>query len=151
MVSSKKDYTTPIVILGAVGAMGLGAWLMFRPKGAKGGETVTADFKFDYYGNGGTYILQISLGTIWPFSIFDHIEGLTWEKNIELSVYDTAGQKLERPIHFNEEIEFRLPLGTLPRRYDAEAGIRILGSEQFDFVEEGVVQITNALLVEEKK
>lgn len=149
--TAKKDYTTPIVLVGALGAMGLGAWLMFRPKGAKGGDKVTATFEFDYYGDGGKYILQVSLGKIWPLGIFDHLDDMTWGSDIELSVFDNEGQELERPIHFKEEIEFQLPLGIKPQRYDAEAGIRVPGSRQFDFVENGVVKIEGALLVEEKK
>jgi len=149
--TKQRDSTTPIVLVGAVGALGLGAWLMFRPKGAKAGDKVTATFRFNYYGDGGKYILQISLGTIWPLSIFDHIDGMTWESDIELSVLDEGGEELKRPIHFKHEIEFQLPGATKPQRYDAEAGIRMPGSGQFDFVENGVVLIDNALLVEEKK
>ena len=151
VVETKKDYITPIVLGAAIGAMGLGTWLMFRPKGAKAGDKVTATFSFDYYGDGGTYILQISLGEIWPLGIFDHIDGLTWEREMELSVLDNAGNELKRPIHFKEELEFELPGATKPQRYDAEAGIRIPGSGQFKFVENGVVKVDNALLVEEKK
>ena len=131
--------------------VGLGAYLMFRPHGARPGEDIKATFEFDYYGDGGMYILQISLGKIWPLGIFDHIDGMTWERNIELSVLDDEGHELERPIRFKEEVEFTLPLGTKPQRYDAEAGIRVPGSNQFDFVENGVVKIDNALIVEELK
>ena len=151
MVDTKRDYLTPVVAAGALGALGLGAWLMFRPKGAKGGDTVTATFEFDYYGNGGTYILQVSLGKIWPLGIFDHIEGMTWARNVELSVLDEEGYELERPIRFKEELEFELPLATEANSYDAEAGIRAPGSKQFDFVDNGVLRIDGALLVEEKK
>ena len=151
MAEVKKDYTNQIVIAGALGAMGLGAWLMFRPKGAKAGDKVSAIFEFDYYGNGGMYILQVSLGKIWPFDIFDHIDGMTWERDMELSVLDEEGNEMERPIRFKEKIEFRLPAATAPRRYDAEAGIRVPGSQQFTFVENGLIKIEGALLVEEKK
>jgi len=151
VAEGKRDYTTPIVLATAVGALGLGAWLMFRPKGAKAVERVTATFEFDYYGDGGVYILELSLGTIYPLGIFAHIDGMTWERDMALSVLDDEGNELERPIHFREEIEFRLPGATKARRYDAEAGIRLPGSRQFDFVENGSVKIKGALLVEEKK
>lgn len=149
--TKKKDYTTAVVVAGGVGALALGAWLMFRPKGAKAGDNITATFEFDYYGDGGMYILQVSLGRIWPFSIFDHVEGMTWARNMELSVLDAEGNELERPIRFKEELEFELPLGIKPKKYDAEAGIRVPGSEEFDFVENGKILISGALLVEEKK
>ena len=152
MVETKRDYTTPIVLVGAAGMLGLGAWLMFRPKGAKAGDVITATFEFDYYGNGGVYILQLSLGEIsWFFGIFDHIEGMTWWRNMELSILDDAGNELERPIHFKEELEFQLPAAAKPKRYDAEAGIRMLGSDQFDFIENAVIEVKGALLIEEKK
>lgn len=151
MVETKTDYTTPIILVGAAGMLGLGAWLMFRPKGAKAGDFITATFGFDYYGDGGVYILQISLGTIWPFGIFEHIEGMTWWRNMELSILDDEGSELERPIHFKEELEFQLPAAARAKRYDAEAGIRMLGSKEFDFIENAVVKIEGALLVEEKK
>lgn len=151
MVETKRDYTTPIVLAGAVGALGLGAWLMFRPKGAKAGDVITATFEFDYYGDGGMYILQISLGDIRLFGIFDHIDGMTWWRDMELSIFDDEGNELERPIHFKEELEFQLPAAAKAKRYDAEAGIRVPGSRQFDFVENGVVKIEGALLIEEKK
>lgn len=151
MVETKKDYTTPIVLASAVGAMGLGAWLMFRPKGALPGANITATFEFDYYGNGGMYILQVSLGKIWPLGIFDHIDGMTWERDMVLSVLDDEGEEMERPIRFKEELEFQLPGATKPKRYDAEAGIRMPGSSQFDFVENGVIKVSNALQVGEIK
>lgn len=150
MVEVKRDYT-PVMIVGAAGMLGLGAWLLFRPKGAKAGDVISATFEFDYYGNGGMYILQVSLGDIRIFGIFDHIDGMTWESNIELSVLGDDGEELERPIHFKEEIEFQLPGAAKAKTYDAEAGIRIPGSDQFDFVKNGVVKIEGALLVEEKK
>ena len=145
MAESKKDYTQALVVAGAIGTLGLGAWLMFRPKGAKGGDRITATFAFDYNGNGGTYILEVSLGKIWPEILgiggFDHLDGMTWRREMELT----------EPGHYKEEIEFELPLATNPQTYDAEAGIRLLGSAQFDFVENGTVLIKGALLVEEKK
>ena len=151
MVETRKDYTTPIVLAGALGAMGLGAYLMFWPKGSKPGGIVTATFEFDYSGNGGIYILQLSLGDIRLFGIFDHIDGMTWRRDMVLSVYDEAGNELEKPIRFKEEFEFQLPGATKPRRYDAEAGIRVPGSEEFDFVENGVLKVEGALMVEELK
>ena len=151
MVESKRDTTTPIVLAGAIGAMGLGAWLMFRPKGPKPGDKIIATFGFDYHGDGGLYILQVSLGKIWPLGIFDHLEGMTWHREMTLSILDEESNELERPIHFKEELEFQLPAGTKPQRYDAEVGIRVPGSEEFDFVEGGVLKIKGALLVEELK
>ena len=144
MAEVKRDYT-PVIIAGAAGMVGFGAWLMFRPKGAKAGDFIEATFEFDYYGNGGMYILQISLGKIWPFDIFDHIDGMTWESNIEIPAAEVGGE------HFVEVIEFQLPEAAKAKTYDAEAGIRLPGSGQFEFLDNTEIKIKGALLVEERK
>jgi hypothetical protein len=148
---TERDYT-PYLIAGGVGALGVGAWLMFRSKGGvKPGGEVEAEFKCDYYGSGGLYIMQVSIGII-RLGIFDHLEGMTWEREFEISVYDKNGVELERPIKVREKMSFDLPMGTRPNvSYDAECGIRLPGSSQFSFIEGTRLLIDNAIYVEEKK
>lgn len=144
---ASKDYITPVVTVAAVGALGLGAWLMFKKRGVSPGATVEAVFSFDYNGGGGVYIFELSLGTIWPFNIFDHIPGQTWSGQMQLSVYDAEGHELSRPIHFNVKIPIKLPEGIAAKTWDVEAGIRLPGTEAQDFIEGTRILVDNALVV----
>lgn len=142
-----KDYLTPVVAVAGVGALGLGAWLMFKKRGVSPGSTVEAVFIFDYNGDGGDYIFELSLGKIWPLNIFDHDPGLTWSGQMRLSVYDAEGHELSRPIHFNVTLPIELPEGIAAKTWDVEAGIRLPGTEAHEFIWGTRVMLDNALVV----
>lgn len=134
-----KDWVTPVVIvLGAVGIT-TGLYIALRkPLGISPGKSFQATFKFDYLGEGGTYILQVHLGKIYLGGIFDHVEGLGWSKEVLL-----AG-----PDSYEFSFECTLPMGTASKTYDGEAGIRLPGpwDPPYDYIagpiyKEGAVQV----------
>lgn len=137
MAEEKKDWV-PVVAIG-IGAVGVAAGIYFytrKPSGVSPGETIRARFVFDYYGEGGKYILQVSLGKVLIMEPwFDHVEGLTWEEEVELPA----------PDHYQIDMECKLPAAVAEGGYDAEAGIRALGSHWLDFIEKvyakGVVKV----------
>jgi len=125
-VKEKVD-VVPVLAVG-LGAAALGLGLYFytkKPAGVEPGGTIRCHFKFDYLGEGGTYVLQVSLGhvrVVEPW--FDHIAGLTKGKEIELLGPDT----------YEEDLDFDIPIGTTPATYDAEALIRTPEMDWLDYL-----------------
>lgn len=115
MVEQKRDLM-PVVAVGlGVAAMGAGVYFfMKKPEGADPGDTIVACFNFTYTGEGGIYVIQVSLGNILLAGAFDHVEGLTWSREVTLT----------EPGPYCEEIECPLPEAATPQTYDAEALIR---------------------------
>jgi len=126
-VEEKKKDWVPIAAIG-LGGVAIAASLFFfmkKPPGVDPGGEVRAHFSFDYLGEGGTYILQVSLGHVrimepW----FDHVEGMTWYKEVELPGPDTYG--------FN--FDFDIPAGTDAGTYDGEALIRTPEMDWLDYL-----------------
>lgn len=115
-VEKKTDWVTPAVIV--LGAGGIAAGLYFalkKPPGISPGESFKVTFKFDYLGGGGTYILQVHLGKLYLGQVFDHVEGLGWSKQVTLPGPDS----------YEFSFNYPLPMGTDPKTYDGEAGIRL--------------------------
>lgn len=106
-----NDWVTPVAIAGGVAAIGLGAYLMFRKKGAEPGDDITAKFNFTYEGDGGSYIFQVALGATIVGSWFDR--HYTFEQEIYVSPGDTTA-----------EFTFTLPESMNSNTYDAECIIR---------------------------
>lgn len=114
----KKDWLMPTAVV--LGGAGIAAGLYFfmkKPPGVDPGGSFDVTFKFDYLGEGGTFILQVHLGKIYIGSIFDHVEGLNWSKQVTL-----AG-----PDSYEFKVNCTLPMGTDPKTYDGEAGVRVAG------------------------
>lgn len=125
-VKEKRDWV-PVAAVGVgVAAVGVGLYLYTRkPPGVDPGGAIRARFKFDYLGDGGTYVLQVSLGhvrVVEPW--FDHIEGMTWYREVELPGPDT----------YEEDLDFEIPIGTTPATYDAEALIRTPEMDWLDYL-----------------
>lgn len=115
-VEEKKDWVTPAVIV--LGAGGIAAGLYFalkKPPGVSPGESFKVTFNFDYLGEGGAFVLQVHLGRLYAGNIFDHIEGLGWSKQVTLPGPDS----------YEFSFNCNLPMGTDPKTYDGEAGIRM--------------------------
>ncbi len=121
--------TGTIIAVGA-GALTLGVGIFFltkKPKGVDPGDTMIARFTFDYLGAGGTFVTEISIGTlhsIGPIDIFDHITGLTWSKEVELP----------GPNSYVEDLVFRLPDALEDRKWDTEALIRTPDMDEHDCI-----------------
>lgn len=129
MVQEKKkkvDVVTTVALVGGVTALGVGAYLMFKkPAGAAPGDEIIASFRFDYLGDGGTYTIQLRLGSHNRIGVIDWFiakPGLVWFKNIELPEPDT----------YEDELECIIPDGAPAARYDAEASIRTPDMSQDD-------------------
>ena len=122
----KLDPITVVAVVGGIAGLGLGIYLvMKKPAGVEPGGKVKAKFSFDYQGPPYSYILQVSLGNIiWGETIFDHLEGMTWQDEIEL-----PGEG-----HYEHEFDFRLPAGIKAKSYDAEAGIKLKTAGLYDFL-----------------
>ncbi len=121
MAESNKDLVpTVAVAVGAAALIGGAYYFAKKPGGVDPGDSFKVKFSFTYLGVGGDYVLQVSLGRIWPF-IFDHVEGLTWEKQVTLI-----------PGKAEFEMECELPQGTDPKTYDGEALIRTPEMGRFD-------------------
>ncbi len=121
----RKVDLVPVLAVG-VGAVAVGLGLYFytkKPPGVEPGGEIRCHFKFDYLGEGGTYVLQVSLGHQYVV-VFDHVEGLTFYKEIELPGPDT----------YEEDLDFDLPIGTEPDIYDAEALIRTPEMHWLDYL-----------------
>ncbi len=140
---NKTDWGTVAGLAAGVGALGLGAWLMSRKTGAHPGDEITAKFNSEYYGKGGIYTIQVSLGNILVSNWFDHVEGLTWSKNI------TIPTPAQLPVKVSEDLLFTLPLATKAQAYDAECLIRTPAMSEFDYLAK--VLISKALKVVEVK
>lgn len=116
MPEAKTDWVTPAVIV--LGAGGIAAGLYFalkKPPGVSPGESFEVTFKFDYLGDGGAYVLQVHLGKLYTGGIFDHVEGLSWSETVTLPGPDS----------YEFSFVCDLPMGTDPKTYDGEAGIRM--------------------------
>lgn len=141
----KKDIVTPIAVTVGSAALVTGLYFyMKKPKGVDPGDTIMAMFVFDYAGEGGDYILQVSLGHIRimePF--FDHVEGLTWELEIKLPVPEEPPQKWEFGLLCP------LPAATSSGTYDAEALIRTPGMDWLDYLKGTKMVTKNAVKVRE--
>ncbi len=121
----EKDWVVPAaIVIGGAGIAG-GIYLALKkPKGVDQGDTIIAKFSFDYGLEAGTFIMQISLGTILEGNWFDHIEGLTF----------TGEMQLEGPGNYTKEFEFTLPDSVEPKIYDAEAIIRKPSMSTYDYL-----------------
>jgi len=134
----EKDWITPVAVVGGAGLLAAGIWMFTKkPPGTPGGTSFTAHFTFDYNGDGGSYIIQVSLGSVIVASPwFDHVEGLTWQQQINLP----------SPGPYEFDLECDLPLAATPGVYDTESGIREAGSNWLDFEivvrQKGAVRIT---------
>ena len=128
----KKADWLPVVAIG-LGAAGVGAGIYFwakKPKGVDQGATFIARFKFDYLGQGGIYVIQLSLGNILIGNWFDHVEGLTWSNEIIL-----AG-----PATYTKDLTCKLPEALAPQKFDAEALIRTPTMSTFDYLIKVVIK-----------
>jgi len=115
----KTDWLVPTAVV--LGGAGIAAGLYFymkKPPGVSPGEKFRVKFTFDCNGAGGSYYLQVHLGRLYTFSIFDHVEGLGW-----YSVVNLPG-----PDSYEFEFDCAIPMGTDPKSYDGEAGIRAAGA-----------------------
>jgi hypothetical protein len=135
-----RDIVTPIAV--TAGAVAVGAGLYFymkKPKGVDPGDVIMASFSFDYYGNGGSYILQVSLGNLIVGGWFDHVEGLTWTLDIMLPKPEEVYQRWT----FN--VPCPLPQAVEPGTYDAEAMIKLPGMGDYDYIDGTKVLTENAI------
>jgi len=135
----KADWLVPTAIV--VGGVGIAAGLYLylkKPMGIDPGGSFNVTFKFNYLGDGGTYILQVHLGRLYIGGIFDHVKGLSWSKSVVLPGPDSY------------EFSFKcdLPMATTPESYDGEAGIRVEGAwdPPYNYIggpvyKEGAVQV----------
>ena len=135
----KTDWLVPTAVI--LGGAGIAAGLYFymkKPPGIDPGGSFDVTFKFDYLGEGGSYILQVHLGRLYIGGIFDHVEGLGWSKSVILPGPDSY------------EFSFKcdLPMATAPKTYDGEAGIRVAGAwdPPYNYIggpvhKEGAVQV----------
>jgi len=117
-LKQKTDWLVPTAVV--LGGAGIAAGLYFymkKPPGVDPGGSFDVTFNFDYLGEGGIFVLQVHLGKLYVGSIFDHVEGLGWSKQVTL-----AG-----PDSYEFKINCILPMATDPKIYDGEAGIRAVG------------------------
>ncbi|MDD4985401.1 MAG: hypothetical protein PHQ43_06380 [Dehalococcoidales bacterium] len=113
-----KDNIQTIALVGGTIAIGAGLYFYTRkPKGVDPGGKLTAVVSFDYFGQGGTYVVQVALGHL-RFGIFDNIEGLRFSTEIALPAPSP------KPERHQVTIELTLPEGMDDGTYDAEALIR---------------------------
>lgn len=134
--TTQKDWVTPVAIVGGGAALAVGAFLILKhPAHAEPGGDFKVKFTFNYNGAGGPYVLQVSLGRIWPLGIFDHIEGMTWTMDVDLG----------SPGTYEFEMVCTLPEAVAEKTYDGEAIIRTPGMDEFDYLiklaSEGVVRV----------
>jgi len=143
MAEKKGNLATPIILSSGVAIAGVGLYLYMRkPKGADPGDTITTLFAFNYFGEGGDYILQVNFGhirVITPF--FDHVEGLTWELEISLPVPE------ELPARWEFGVLCPLPEATSSGTYDVEATIRKPGMDKRDYLNGAKVVVKNFINV----
>ena len=137
----ERDLVLPIVLGASTLAIGVGVYMYLKkPAGSvPQGSDAKASFKFNYQGEGGNYILQVSLGKVTVFGTFDHVEGFTWTKNITLP----------GPDEYEFTIFLDLPAAISPDTYDGEALIRLPGSDWLDYVEGGKLVTKSALMITE--
>lgn len=121
----KKDWVVPAAVaVGAVGIVG-GLYLFLRkPKGLDPGDILLASFQIVYLGDAGTFVIQVSLGSVVVGALFNHIEGLTWTREVDLP----------GPGEYSEDLECPLPEAIKARAYDAEALIRTPDMKPFTYL-----------------
>lgn len=142
MAEKTRDWVPAVAVgVGAVAVAGGLYLFMKKPSGVDPGGSFVAKFNFTYLGEGGTYILQISLGRIIIGNIFDHVEGLTWTLEVELP----------DPGEFEFEVECPLPQAVDPKTYDGEALIRTPEMDIYDYVEGGKVLTHGAINVRKEE
>lgn len=121
----KRDWVPAVAIVLGGGALALGLYFYTKkPPGVSPADIIRARFTFDYLGGGGTYVIQVSFGRIYPFGIFDHVQGLTWEREIELP----------GPDKYVEDLDCELAMAIEPGSYDAEALIRTPEMDPFQYI-----------------
>jgi len=125
MTEQKKDWVVPAAVaVGAVGVAG-GLYLFLRkPKGLDPGDVLLARFNIVYLGDAGTFVIQVSLGSIVIGDFFNHIEGLTWTREVALP----------GPGEYSEDLECPLPEAIKARAYSAEALIRTPDMDPFTYL-----------------
>jgi hypothetical protein len=138
----KTDVVVPIALVAAAAGIGFGLYMYYKkPAGTvPQGSDAKAVFNFTYHGEGGDYILQVSLGSVLiadPW--FDHVEGMTWTKEVNLP---EAGE-------YSLEVVLDLTDAVAVGTYDAEALIRLPGSDWLEYLEGGKAVTKNALTVTE--
>jgi len=136
------DWVVPVALVGGGAALGVGLWFyMKKPQGIDQGDDAVAKFKFHYEGASGQYILQVSLGHVRDIGVqlFDHIEGLTWTKEVELP---ESGE-------YEFTIPMDLPAAITPGIYDGEALIRLPGSDWLDYVTGGKLVTKSVITIRE--
>ena len=138
----KTDVIVPIALVAAAAGIGFGLYMFYKqPAGTvPQGSDAKAVFNFTYHGEGGDYILQVSLGSVivsdpW----FDHVEGMTWTKEVNIP----------EPGDYTFEVALDLTDAVAVGTYDAEALIRLPDSDWLDYLEGGKVLTKNALTVTE--
>ena len=136
-----SDWVMPVALGAGVLGVGFGLYMYLKkPAGSvPQGSDAVANFKFNYQGEGGDYILQVSLGKVTVLGTFDHVEGMTWTKNINLT----------ESKEYAFSVLLDLPNAVTPGTYDAEALIRLPGSDWLDYVEGGKLVTKSALLITE--
>lgn len=111
----KRDWVVPAAVVGGTVAVGAGLYFyMKKPKGLDQGDVLLARLRFVYLGDAGTFVMQVSLGSVVVGDFFNHIEGLTWSRELDLP----------GPEEYTEDLECPLPEAIKARTYDAEALIR---------------------------
>lgn len=125
----KRDWVTPVCVLGGGVAVAAGAYMLLKkPPAISPGGAMRAHFVFDYMGYGGAFVIQVSLGHIRVMEpLFDHIEGMTWTENITLPDSDD----LER---YEFDLDCEIPPATEEKTYDAEALIRTPSMDELDYL-----------------
>lgn len=136
MAEEKKDWITPVAIVGGVALTGLGLYFFMRkPPGIDPGDTFQAAFAFDYKGEPCGYTFQVWLGTWVSGSWFDHAEGYMWTKE----------EYLPGEGHYEVIVDCTIPETTRKQTYDAEAIIRLPSQQPLEYIEvvrtKGVVTV----------
>jgi len=106
----------PVVVVGAVGALGLGLYLYSRKEPVAvvvPGDVIRAHFTFDYLGNGGDYVLLVRFGHHYP-EFFEPETGFN---------HYTLPITLPGPDTQEFDVNCIIPDGTPAKTYDAEGSI----------------------------
>jgi len=117
-VKEKKDWM-PVVALGLGGA-GVVAGLYFflkKPPGVSPSDVVRAHFRFDYVGEGGSYVLLVRFG--WHRVLL----GVDWFDPEEGMDRYTKAVTLQEPNTYEFDVDCRIPDGAKASTYDAEGSI----------------------------
>jgi hypothetical protein len=137
--SGNKDWLTPLAFLGGGAALIVGGYYILHKPGLKPGQDGLAKFSFAYAGPPMDVILQISLGKVTLVGNFDHVEGLTWSKQVNL------------PQPGNYKFDILLPMtdSISSGNYDAEALVRAPGSDWLEYLPGGKYITKNAFIIQE--